>query len=160
LPLPAVTARSSASRVRPAPASRRSHRKGAPETFDADGYVHLVRRLRDRPERTVYVPGFERDLEQPIAAAIPVEPDVEVVITEGNYLLLDEGPWAAVAGLLDERWYVELDDHVRRSRLVHRHERFGKAPDAAVQWVDEVDEPNAVRVHRARDRADLLVWGD
>jgi pantothenate kinase len=135
-------------------------RKGAPETFDADGYAELLRRLRDRPERTVYAPGFERDLEQPIAAAIAVEPEIEVVITEGNYLLLDQGPWAQVAALLDERWFVELDDDLRRSRLVHRHERFGKAPDAAVRWVHEVDEPNAVLVHRSRHRADLVVRGD
>lgn len=135
-------------------------RKGAPETFDADGYVHLLRRLRDRGDRPVYAPGFERDLEQPIAAAISVAPDVEVVITEGNYLLLDEGAWADVAGLLDERWYVDLDDEVRRSRLVQRHVRFGKAPDAAAAWVDEVDEPNAARVHRSRARADRLVRGD
>jgi pantothenate kinase len=135
-------------------------RKGAPETFDADGYANLLRRLRDRPERTVYAPGFERDLEQPIAAAIAVEPGIEVVITEGNYLLLDQGPWAQVAALLDERWFVKLDDHVRRSRLVHRHARFGKAPDAAARWVDEVDEPNALLVQRSRGRADLLVRGD
>lgn len=135
-------------------------RKGAPETFDADGYIALLQRLRDRPARTVYAPGFERDLEQPIAAAIAIEPEVDVIITEGNYLLLDDGPWAGVAPLLDERWFVELDDHLRRSRLVHRHERFGKTPDAAVRWVDEVDEPNAVLVRRSRERADLIVLND
>ena len=90
-----------------------SDRKGAPETFDGHGYLALLRRVRvDRT--TVWAPGFERDLEQPIAGAIAVDPDVRLVVTEGNYLLIDADPWREARSLLDQAWFVEVDDAVGR----------------------------------------------
>ncbi|QIK68609.1 nucleoside/nucleotide kinase family protein [Nocardioides sp. HDW12B] len=132
-------------------------RKGAPETFDADGYAALLARLRSGGTRPVYAPGFERDLEQPLAAAVTVPASARVVVTEGNYLLLDDPRWHAVAAALDETWFVETDDAVRRERLVARHVRFGKSADAARDWVDRVDQPNADLVATTRGRADLVV---
>jgi pantothenate kinase len=130
-------------------------RKGAPETFDAEGYAVLLRRVRAR-ERDVVAPMFERDLEQPIAGAIPV-PAVGTVVTEGNYLLLDEPRWHAVREQLDVVWHLELDDDVRVERLVARHVAFGKSLAAARAWVEQVDEANARLVDAARHRADLVV---
>jgi pantothenate kinase len=130
-------------------------RKGAPETFDVDGYVAALRRLHDEADRTLYLPGFERDLEQPIAAATAIPPSARLVITEGNYLLLPSGGWEHVRPLLAEAWYVDLDDDVRRERLVRRHEQFGKSPDAAREWVERSDEANARLVAATRDSADL-----
>ena len=135
------------------------NRKGAPETFDAWGYAALLRRLREPTDHPVYAPGFERDLEQPIAAAITVPPEAEVVVTEGNYLLLDRPEWRAVRAELDEVWFVEVDEAVRRARLVARHVAFGKSPADAERWVAEVDDPNAVLVASTRGRADRLVAG-
>lgn len=132
-------------------------RKGAPETFDVDGYVAALARLHSSPASALYAPGFERDLEQPIAAAVAIPPSARLVITEGNYLLLPDGGWQHVRPLLAEVWFVGVDDVVRRSRLVRRHEEFGKAPDAARVWVDEVDEPNARLVAATRATADLVV---
>lgn len=133
-------------------------RKGAPETFDPYGYTALLRRLKEpRPGETVYAPGFERELEQPIAGSIPVAPDVPLVITEGNYLLLDDAPWRPVRELLDETWWVELDTEERVRRLIDRHERFGKEPAEAERWVLTTDEANARRVAPGRDAADLVI---
>ena len=132
-------------------------RKGAPETFDVDGYVAALQRLHDEPDRTLYVPGFERDLEQPIAAAIAIEPAARLVITEGNYLLLPDCGWERVRPLLAEVWFVEVDDDVRRERLVRRHEEFGKSSGAAREWVDHTDEPNARLVSATRSTADVIV---
>ena len=132
-------------------------RKGAPETFDVDGYVAALRRLHDEPDRTLYVPGFERDLEQPIAAAIDIPPSARLVVTEGNYLLLPSGGWERVRPLCAEVWFVEVDDDVRRERLARRHEQFGKQPAAARAWVERVDETNAALVSSTRDAADLVV---
>ncbi|MBZ5733132.1 nucleoside/nucleotide kinase family protein [Nocardioides sp. TRM66260-LWL] len=135
-------------------------RKGAPDTFDVDGYVALLRRCRDEPDLDVYAPGFERDLEQPIAAALVVPAGVRLVLTEGNHLLLDDRPgarWSQVRPLLDAVWHLELDDAVRRERLVARHIASGKAPDAARAWVADVDEPTARLVRDAAPRADRRI---
>jgi len=132
-------------------------RKGAPDTFDVDGYVAALRRLHDEPDRTLYVPGFERDLEQPVAAALAIPPSARLVVTEGNYLLLPDSSWERVRPLLAGAWYVDVADDVRRERLVRRHEQFGKTPDAARAWVADVDQPNAELVAATRDAADLVV---
>lgn len=132
-------------------------RKGAIETFDAHGYLVLLRRLRSETGHDVLAPGFERDLEQPLAAAVTVGPGHRVVVTEGNYLLDDADPWPAVRTELDAVWFVDLDDGRRRSRLVDRHVKHGKSREAAQAWVDDVDEPNARRVLSRRDAADLVV---
>jgi pantothenate kinase len=131
-------------------------RKGAPETFDVDGYVATLARLREEAGHTVYAPGFERTLEQPIAAAVAVEPAARLVVTEGNYLLRPEGGWERVAGLLDEVWFVEPPTD-RVQRLVARHVEFGKSPEAARAWVETVDEPNAALVASTRAAADVVV---
>ncbi|MBJ7598719.1 MAG: nucleoside/nucleotide kinase family protein [Candidatus Nephthysia bennettiae] len=139
----------------------RRDRKGSPDTFDSAGYVALLRRLRE-PEAgvTVYAPMFTRDLEEPVAGAIPVAAEVPLVVTDGNYLLVSEGQWSEVGRLLDEAWYVEADDSLRLSRLVARHAAFGKSPAVALSWATGSDQANAEVVRRTRDRADLIVlWG-
>ncbi|MEU1595468.1 nucleoside/nucleotide kinase family protein [Streptomyces sp. NPDC005708] len=135
----------------------RRDRKGAPDTFDAAGYAALLRRLREEDAETVYAPGFERVLEQPIAGALPVPAATRLVVTEGNYLLLDTGAWARVRPQLDEVWFCEMDERQRIERLVARHEEFGKDHDAAVAWVLGTDQRNADLVATTRDLADLIV---
>ena len=132
-------------------------RKGAPETFDAWGYAALLERVRTGSSYDVYAPGFERTLEQPIAAAITVPPGAGVVLTEGNYLLLDLPEWGAVRAQLDEVWYVATDEALRLERLTARHVEFGKSEMGAREWVDRVDEPNARLVESTRPRADRVI---
>lgn len=135
----------------------RRDRKGAPDTFDAAGYAALLRRLREEPDEVVYAPGFERVLEQPIAGAIPVPPTARLVVTEGNYLLLETGSWTRVRQGLDEVWFCEIDEAERLRRLVARHEEFGKPHETAVAWVSGTDQHNADLVATTRDRADLVI---
>jgi pantothenate kinase len=135
----------------------RLDRKGAPDTFDAWGYAALLRRLRDEREHVVYAPGFERHLEQPIAGALAVPPDAQLVVTEGNYLLLDLPEWRAVRDQLDEVVHLVTDDDLRRRRLVARHVEFGKTPGEAEAWVARVDDANAALVEAAAHRADRVV---
>jgi pantothenate kinase len=130
---------------------------GAPDTFDAAGYVALLRRLRDPAEGVVYAPGFRREIEEPIAGAIPVPPEVRLVVTEGNYLLMPTDGWAPVRGLLDEAWYVDVDEPLRLRWLIDRHVRYGKTREAAEEWVMRSDQPNAVAVAATRERADVVV---
>ncbi|HOE42208.1 MAG TPA: nucleoside/nucleotide kinase family protein [Rhodoferax sp.] len=135
----------------------RAGRKGAEDTFDSAGYVSLLHRLKtQQPNEIVYAPEFRREIEEPIANAIPVFPETPLIITEGNYLLLDHGHWAAVRALLDEVWYVDIDQCVRRERLVKRHMQFGRSPTAAEDWVANTDDPNAVQIEATKSRADIL----
>ncbi|GAA1991767.1 nucleoside/nucleotide kinase family protein [Terrabacter lapilli] len=132
-------------------------RKGAPDTFDADGYAHLLHRVVAEPDSWVYAPGFDRTLEQPLAAAVVVPPSARLVVTEGNYLLLPEEGWERARAQLAEVWFVARDDELRRARLVERHVTFGKSPAAALAWVEQGDEANAVAVAATADRADRVV---
>lgn len=138
----------------------RADRKGAPDTFDAAGFVALLTRLRVREDDVVYAPLFRRELEEPIACALPVPRDVPLVVVEGNYLLHDQGDWSRVRPLLDACWYVDPDDEVRVERLIARHVAHGRSPQAAREWVLSSDEANAEVISASRARADrLLRWG-
>lgn len=106
----------------------------------------------------VWAPAFDRELEQPIAGSIPVDPVTRVVITEGNYLLLSEEPWCRIRPLLHEAWFLDVDAALRYSRLVERHVRFGKSRVAAEDWVRSVDERNAARITPTARDADLVLW--
>jgi len=139
----------------------RAARKGAPDTFDSAGYVALLRRLRAQgADEVVYAPAFRRAIEEPIAGAIAVAGQVPLVVTEGNYLLLDRGPWAQVRAQLDEVWFVDADETLRVERLVRRHMAFGRSEQAARDWVASTDEPNARLIAATRPRADLVFAWD
>jgi len=151
----------------------RAERKGAPDTFDVGGYVSLLRRLRAADEPVVLAPRFDRDLEQSIGSAIPVRPGTRVVVTEGNYLLLDAadleqpvsdepavGGWSLVRAQLDRCWFVVVDPAARLERLVARHVAHGRSPVAAREWVLRNDEVNARLVDGTQHRADgIVAWG-
>lgn len=135
----------------------RRGRKGAIDTFDGWGYRALLARIGDERGTVVYAPEFDRRVSEPVAGAIAVPPEAETVVTEGNYLLDEEGPWPAVRAALTEVWYCETPEALRLERLVARHVRFGKFPQEARDWVANVDERNAERIRAARDRADLVI---
>jgi pantothenate kinase len=135
----------------------RRDRKGAPDTFDVDGYGALLGRLRDQGEPVVYAPVFDRGLEEPIGSAVAVPRETPLVITEGNYLLLQEGGWQRVRPLLDEVWFLETVEAVRRRRLIGRRRSFGEDETPARRWVDDVDADNATIVEACRGRADLVL---
>jgi pantothenate kinase len=132
--------------------------KGAPETFDSAGYVALLRRLAEpTASGVVYAPEFRREIEEPIAGAIAVSASVPLVVTEGNYLLLDSAPWAEVRGLLDEAWFMSVDPDVRLSRLIARHESFGRSSVDARDRAAGSDQRNAELIEATRARADLVI---
>jgi pantothenate kinase len=135
----------------------RSERKGAPDTFDVPGYLALLRRIRSETGHTVYAPEFDRSREQSIAGAIAVRPEHRLVVTEGNYLLYDGPGWSDVLPLLDEAWYVEVDEQVRLDRLVRRHMDHGRPAGVARRWATVSDQANAEVVARTRPAADVIV---
>jgi len=134
----------------------RRNRKGAPDTFDSNGYAALLQRIATSTE-DVYFPIFHREIEESIAAEGVVTAKTKIVLTEGNYLLHDQGGWKNVAPILTESWYVEVDDVVRLERLVDRHHFYGKERQAAYDWAHGTDENNAQLVEGTKELADFLV---
>lgn len=133
------------------------NRRGALDTFDLGAFRSIIERIRRRDEQTVFAPTYRRGLEEPIASAIPVPRDVPIVITEGNYLLLDEPALVAARAHLDEVWYLDTPNDVRLPQLVARHVAFGKPADEAAAWATGTDQRNAELIESTRDRAELLV---
>lgn len=129
-------------------------RRGAPRTFDASGYLVLLQRLRSQgafgDPAVVYAPEYRREIEEPVAGAIAVDSRTPIIVTEGNYLLLDRPVWRDVAPLLDLSYYVELDGEERRRRLIGRHMAFGRTREEAARWVERNDERNARLIEAAR----------
>lgn len=146
----------------------RHHRKGAIDTFDGAGFVALLRRLRAAASSgpgpgpasagsTVYAPEFRRELEEPIAGAIPVSPQVRLVVTEGNYLLVPAEPWGELRGLLDEVWFLDLDADERLRRLTDRHIGYGRAAAEAAARARGTDQVNADLIETTASRGNLII---
>ena len=130
--------------------------KGAPETFDAEGYRQFLLRIRREPG-PIYAPEFVRDIEDSLAHVIEIGPEVRLVVTEGNYLLLPIKPWTGVRALLDEAWFVHLDAEERQRRMVVRHQRHGHDPESALTRTYGSDESNAQLVDREQNSPDLWI---
>ena len=135
----------------------RHERKGAIDTFDAAGYASVLGRLAAGGPATVYAPAFHREIEEPVAGSIPVPQEVRLVVTEGNYLLVPEEPWSGVRLLLDEVWYLDLDEEERLRRLVARHMAYGRDRAEAKARSYGSDQVNAELIATTRSRADLVV---
>lgn len=138
----------------------RTDRKGAPDTFDSNGYVELLQRIKTNKSDEIYFPIFHRDIEESIAAEGVVHPHTTLVLTEGNYLLVENDGWAGVADLLTESWFVDIDNDKRMARLVARHIKYGKSADAAHAWANGPDAKNAEIVETTRELADLIIHID
>jgi pantothenate kinase len=74
---------------------------------------------------------------------VEISPETSLIITEGNYLLLDEDPWRQVRRALDEAWFIKLDEAVRQQRLLERHLAFGHEPAEARERTYGSDQRNA-----------------
>lgn len=120
-------------------------RRGAPFTFDGNGMVEFVKELRrsctvENPP-VVKAPSFDHKLKDPVPGGVTIEPDVNIVIIEGLYLMSTEEPWNQLGELMDERWLVEVDEDVARERLAKRHVVAGIEPDMELAYarVDQND---------------------
>lgn len=134
----------------------RRDRMGAPDTFDVDAFVLTLADLR-MSGGPVFAPAFDRETEEAVADVIAIQPEVDTVIVEGNYLLLDTGGWERVADLLDVVFFVDVDRDIRILRLINRHVRFGKTQDDARAWALGPDEANAQLIAATADRADHTI---
>ena len=134
----------------------RRERMGAPDTFDVEGFLRTLADLRISGG-TVFAPSFDRELEEPVPDALAIQPELTTVVVEGNYLLHDSGGWEAVREQLDLVFFVEVPHSIRLHRLIDRHVRFGKTPDAAEAWAFGPDEDNARLIDATSSRADHVI---
>ncbi|MFI9275968.1 nucleoside/nucleotide kinase family protein [Kitasatospora sp. NPDC052896] len=132
-------------------------RKGSPPSFDALGYAALLHRLAGDRFHDIYVPDFDRDLDEPVAARHLVTPAARLIVTEGNYLAADGPGWSQARALLQEVWYLEVPDEVRADRLIRRHLAGGRDGGAARAWVDSNDQPNGEYVKLSRARCTRVI---
>jgi pantothenate kinase len=131
-------------------------RKGAPETFDAAGFVHLLRRI-SAGEDLVYAPAYSRVLHESVGGVIPVPADIELVVVEGNYLLLPSPPWLGVRSVLHLVLYVDAPADVRVPGLLRRQHSRGLDERQAQDWVERSDEVNARLIATSASYADVVL---
>ena len=123
-------------------------RKGAPETFDAAGFLALITRLKHGEE--VIAPCFDRDRDIAIAGAVEIPASTETAVVEGNYLLFDEAPWRSLAPLWDLSVFLDVPEKELRRRLVNRWKDHGLDDRAALERAEGNDLANARRILAAR----------
>lgn len=133
-------------------------RKGAPETFDGAGFVHLVRRLKERVD--IAVPLFDRPRDISVAGAAVVPASAEVAIIEGNYLLYDAAPWFNLAPLWSLSVNLTVPLPELRARLIHRWLSLGYSRAAATRRAEANDIPNAQAVLERSLPADITLHPD
>ncbi|RVU24389.1 nucleoside/nucleotide kinase family protein [Streptomyces antnestii] len=132
-------------------------RKGSEPSFDVWGYVALLRRVLDDTAADIYVPDYDRELHEPVAARHVVPPAARLVVTEGNYLACDLPGWREARALMGACWYVEAPPEVRQVRLVARQLAGGRDAEGARAWVAGNDEPNGDLVETSRGSCDRIL---
>jgi len=118
--------------------------KGAPDTFDADGYIALLNSMRTVTQATPF-PVYDRTTHEPVMSGM-VNPAVRIVVTEGNYLLSDESPWSQLDDVLDACWWLDCPPDIARQRLIERHVQGGRTGDNALRHFERSDALNTERV--------------
>lgn len=131
--------------------------KGIPQTFDGIGFVNLLTKLRRDYDKIVMCPSYDRNIHNPINDAIAILPYHQIIIVEGNYLLLDISPWNIVRTLLDEVWYLETPNEVIINNLMKRHINSGKSSEGAKIKIASTDLPNAELIEKTRIYANKII---
>ena len=135
-------------------------RKGSPDTFDVGGLVQMVQRLKANAETQIAVPVFDRDIEIARAGARMIDQSAEIILVEGNYLLLDESPWSDLSGLFDLEILIDVDEAELARRLEARWVHYGLDANAIRAKLEENDLPNGRRVMRGSRTPDYRLSTD
>lgn len=135
----------------------RLERKGAPDTFDVEGFISLITRVRNEIGKEHTFPIFHREIEASKADEGIVLRNTKVIVIEGNYLFSEEHNWSEVFPLLDQSWFIEIDDEIRMQRLITRHIKYGKTPQEAEEWSRGSDEENAKFIAKTASRAERII---
>ncbi len=135
----------------------RRNRKGAPDTFDVSAFVSLLRSVRNEINKNHTFPIFHREIEASKEGEGLVPAGAKVVVVEGNYLFSQEYGWHEVFPLLDQSWFISIDDEIRMRRLIARHIAYGKTAQEAEEWSRGSDEMNARFIEKSANRAEKVI---
>jgi pantothenate kinase len=131
--------------------------KGKPETFDAERFVSIVKKIHDEPYNSIYCPAYDRPRHCPVEDKVCVKPNHRIVIIEGNYLLLQQKPWNSLDNLFEEVWYLECSDNIMIERLIKRDIAGGKTKEEALRKILNTDIPNKILIESTKALADVLI---
>ena len=131
--------------------------KGAPDTFDVGGLRSMLGRLRARDEPTVAAPVFDRSIEIARAGGRLIPQSAEIIVAEGNYLLLSRSPWDSLAPFFDLRVLIDVPEDVLRDRLGARWVHYGLTPEGIRAKLEENDLPNGRAVAAESTGADVIL---
>lgn len=136
-------------------------RRGAPFTFNAERLVNTVQKLNSEKwnRQTIKAPSFDHKLKDPVEDDILITPDTDIVIIEGNYVLLKEHPWCELKNFADESWFVTANKNVIRERLIRRHLEAGiaESEQEAIERADGSDLVNAKYIKLNSIKPDVLI---
>ena len=134
--------------------------KGAPHTFEGADFVNFLHHLK-AATGPVSGPGYSRKIEDVVEDAFTVGAEVKILIVEGNYLLLTEGPWAGVKPLLDYAVFIDVPRELVKARLLKRHGEEGLFTEERNRaHIERNDLPNYDLVCLSQDRADVVIVMD
>lgn len=131
--------------------------KGIPATFDAQGFVDLIKQLKVETSKSVFAPLFDRSIEASIENGIEVKPEHKIIVSEGNYLLMDDAPWNQLPKLFDEIWYIESSVDKLIPRLTARHKEGGRDSEETRIKMESTDLPNARLIESTKPRANRVI---
>ena len=129
-------------------------RKGAPNTFDAEGFVALAGQLSQGG--VLAYPTFDRARDVTIPGGGSVLAQCDTVVVEGNYLLFDAPVWRALPEIWDVSVFLSVPEEELRRRLVERWLTHGLSQEQAVQRAEENDLENAQLVQSKRLPSDIV----
>lgn len=132
--------------------------KGSPQTYDVISYLHVLRNLKQCDDRPVFYPVYDRGIHNPIwRSSQVIHPQVKIIFTEGQFLLLNRSPWDALADWVDESWYLKVDPDKVREDLIARHVRGGRSRENAEAYVASTDDANRDLVLTCMRKPDRIV---
>ena len=128
----------------------------------SDAFLALIKQLRKpiTPEsKTLYAPSFDHAVKDPVEDDIAINVGTKILVFEGNYVALNVEPWSEAADLMDQIWFVEVDNDVARKRLISRHVKAGIAKDEedAGKRADQNDLINGQEIMQKRRKIDEIV---
>ena len=133
-------------------------RRGAPFTFNPKAFVKLVSQLHDR-SKTLRAPSFDHKLKDPKEDDILIDPTVDMVIIEGNYVSLKDDEWNKIGNLVDDTWFIKTPESLIRERIIKRHLAAGISSNEqeAIERTDGNDMVNAKYILENSNPTDVVI---